>query len=384
MRVLHLVHAFQTGGAEGVVLNLVRNASPGVENHVCSFTGPNDLAPRIADTGAEFRCLEKKPGNDPAVVRAIARLIGERDFDLVHSQGWGTYLEGLIAAKVLARRRPRFIFAFHGKSLAEAREGVPVRQRAAQWCAHWLTDACIAPAQHMAADYAGAVGIPRHRIRVIPNGIDTARFRPSPDRSLRAQWGFDARDFVVGFVGRLDPVKDIRGLVVTFARLRSSLPRLPRGRVRLLVIGDGEERASASRLVVEHGLGDAVVFAGMRADVPRCLGAMDVYLQPSHYEGQSLTLLEAMASELPVISTAVGGTPEIVRNGRTGFLVAAGGYEEMAATLLALAKDAALRRAIGTAAREDVVRRFSLTAMVGSYEQLYRELLGIGERPCAA
>jgi sugar transferase (PEP-CTERM/EpsH1 system associated) len=382
MKVLHLVHAFQTGGAEHVVLNLVRHGGKTVENFVCSLTGPNDLASELQGRGAGFHCLHKRPGNDPSLLTALSRLIGERQFDVVHSQNWGTYLEGLIAAKMLAKRRPAFIFAFHGKSLDEVSRGVPFRRRAAQRLANWMTDACVAPAVHMADEYARNIGIRRERIRVIYNGIDTTRFRPS-ESGARAGLGLKNDDFVVGFVGRLDPVKDVRGLVSSFCVFRNSLPSSSK-RACLLIIGDGEEREQALRVATEHGLGEAVVLTGARSDVARCMSAMDVYFQPSHYEGHSLTLLEAMASGLPVVSTAVGGTPEVVTEGRTGFLLRPGDYTAMARRLLELHADPVLRRSFGAAAREDVVRRFSVEAMVGNYERLYRELLRIPEQRCVA
>jgi sugar transferase (PEP-CTERM/EpsH1 system associated) len=380
---MHLVHAFQTGGAERVVLNLVRHAGAGVENFVCSLTEPNDLAAQLPATASAFHCMHKKSGNDPSVVAALARLIDRWGVDLVHAQSWGTYLEGLVAAKVLSRRRPAFVFAFHGKSLEEARNGMPLRRRAAQRVAHWITDACVAPAQHMAEDYARSVGIRPDRIRVIYNGIDTQSFRPSRDDAVRAELGFADHDFVVGFVGRLDPVKDIRGILTVFARFRQELAT--RGSAaRLLIVGDGEEREPAHRAVIDLGLEGCVVFAGLRSDISRCLAALDVYLQPSHYEGHSLTLLEAMASGLPVVSTAVGGTPEVVRPGHSGYLHSPGDYASMVQSLLELYRDPALRRSLGEAGREDVRLRFSVETMVGSYERLYRELLGVSERQCAA
>jgi glycosyltransferase involved in cell wall biosynthesis len=315
------------------------------------------------------------------LVTALSHLIDEREFDLVHSQGWGTYLEGLIAAKVFSKRRPAFIFTFHGKSLEEARRGSPFRRRIAQRFAHSITDACVAPASHMANEYARSIGIRRDRVRVIYNGVDTARFAGPRDAHARADLGLKDDDFVVGFVGRLDPVKDIRGIVVAFSLFQNALAA-QRRKARLLMLGDGEERESALRAVAEHGLEDDVVLAGMRSDVPRCMSSMDVYFQPSHYEGHSLTILEAMATGLPVVSTAVGGTPEVVTHGRSGFLHRPGDYRAMAACLLHLYSESGLRYSLGEAGREDVVRRFSVATMVENYERLYRELLGIAERRC--
>jgi glycosyltransferase involved in cell wall biosynthesis len=380
VKVLHLVHAFQTGGAERVVLNLIDHGSPDVRNFVCSLTGPNDLATQPPMRGVPFRCLDKRRGNDPAVVPTLARMIAESGIDVVHSQGWGTYLEGLVAAKVFAKPRPAFIFAFHGKSIEEARRGMPLRQRLAQRAAGWLTDAYVAPAESMAADYARSTGVRRERIRVIHNGVDTARFGFGSGTAVRRSLGIDADEFVVGFVGRLDPVKDIRGLVETFSIFLRSHEHAALT-ARLLVVGDGQELPLARRAAAS--LDARVVFAGSREDVHHCMAAMDVYLQPSFYEGHSLTLLEAMASRLPVVSTAVGGTPEVVASGRNGYLHQAGDYMAMASSLMRLYDSPSLRRTVGESARSTVAEQFSIAAMVSAYERLYGELRQTPEQRCA-
>jgi glycosyltransferase involved in cell wall biosynthesis len=381
MKVLHLVHAFQTGGAERVVLNLTRYGSPDVQNVVCSLTEPHDLVSQLDRSKVGFHCLRKIEGNDPTLPRKLAGIFDAEGVDIVHSQGWGTYLEGLLAAKWFARRRPAFIFAFHGKSLQEVEQGVPMRQRVSQRLASVFTDACVAPAAHMADDYARNIWLRRSHIEVIYNGVDTDAFRRTSISRSSLGLGLRDDDLVVGFVGRLDPVKDLDGIVTAFAGLRQQLP----GRsVRLLMIGEGPELTALRKKISSLQLGDAVILAGLRADIARCMSAMDVYFQPSRYEGHSVTLLEAMSAGLPVVSTRVGGTPEIVADGRTGFLHTPGDYTAMSATLARLLGDAALRESIGRAARAHIVETYSVGAMVGNYERLYRKVLGIAERPCAA
>lgn len=383
VKVLHLVHAFQTGGAERVILNLIEHGSPRVRNFICSMAEPNDLAAQLSGRDVPLRCLDKKAGNDPLVITRIARLITENGIDLVHSQGWGTYLEGLIAARALVRRRTPFVFAFHGKSLEEARWGIPLRRRLAQRAASWFTDACVAPAAEMAADYARSTGIRRALIRVIHNGIDTDTFRRGPAAAVREEFAIGRGEFVVGFVGRLDPVKDIVGLIEAFSLFLSAYGPVAAG-IRLLLVGDGPEMPRGRQLAAALGIRDRIVFAGTRRDIPTCMAAMDVYLQPSFYEGHSLTLLEAMACGLPVVSTAVGGTPEVVRHGRMGYLHAPGDYAGMASSLGELFRRPDLRGAMGEAGRNEVVRAYSVKSMVEGYERLYCELLGITGRPCAA
>jgi len=382
IRVLHVVHAFQTGGAERVVLDLTRAGGVAIVNHVCSLCPPNDLAAELDLRRTPFTCLEKRSGNDLRLVRALARLIDASDIDVVHAQGWGTFLEALIAAKWYARRRPAFVFAFHGKSMAEVTHDVPWRRRIAQRIAHRFTDACIAPANHMADDYARTIGISRNDVQVIHNGVDVNRFRGADRSAARAALGLDAADFVIGFVGRLDDVKDIPGLVRILAPVREAIGAAS-PRVRLLVVGDGEARSAAERLAADVGVSADVVFAGRRGDVPRCLAAMDVYLQPSFYEGHSIAILEAMASGLPVVSTCVGGTPEIVVHGETGYLHAPADYAALAGAVLELYRQPDARAAMGRAGRERVIKYFSVATMVERYEDLYRRILRIEPQRCA-
>jgi len=383
IRVLHVVHTFQTGGAERVVLDLTRRGTPSVENYVCSLCDAHDLASQLDRSRVGFACLHKAEGNDPRVIGGLTKLIAQEKIDVVHAQGWGTFIESLVATKLSVRRRPAFIFAFHGKSMEDLVRAIPLRQRMAQRVAHWFTDACVAPARQMADDYARTIGIRRDRIEVIYNGIDLTRFAREARDQTRAALGLDARDFVVGFVGRLDPVKDVRGLVEVFSRVRQSLSS-GRTRARLLVVGEGPERQAAESLASEKGLGESVLFTGRRRDVPQCMAAMDVYLQPSYFEGHSIAILEAMASRLPVVSTLVGGTPEIISNGHTGFLFGPGDYEQMAAAVMRLCQQPTLAAAVGRAGFERVAQHFSAEVMVRRYEDLYHRVTHTAYLPCAA
>lgn len=380
IRILHLVHAFQTGGAERVILDLTRHNSPGIANYVCSLCEPHDLVSQL-DSATGFECLKKRPGNDLRIARDIARIIDREHIDVVHAQGWGTFIEGLIAANWYARRRPAFIHAFHGKSLADVTHRIPTRRLIAQRIAHLFTEACIAPADHMADDYAQTIGIRREKIEVIYNGVDLERFGHFDQSDARNALGLAESDFVVGFVGRLDPVKDIQGIVRIFARVRETLRHDSR-RVLLLIVGDGTELAGAELLASDLGVRDRVVFAGLRSDVPRCLAAMDVYLQPSYYEGHSIAMLEAMAAGLPIVSTLVGGTSELVCDGRTGFLHSSGAYDPIATSIVDLYRQPDLRSAMGGAGRERVATHFSVAKMAEQYEDLYRRILRTSERSC--
>jgi glycosyltransferase involved in cell wall biosynthesis len=171
-------------------------------------------------------------------------------------------------------------------------------------------------------------------------------------------------------VGRLDPVKNQFALLEAVAALRQSLPGL-----RLTVVGDGPLRSALETQADRLGVREGVTFTGARSDTPDLMRAFDIFVLPSLNEGISNTILEAMATGLPVVATRVGGNPELVADGVTGRLYDPGVPGALEAALMPYVTDPALRDAHGRAARERVVQNFSLDAMVNRYVALYDELL---------
>jgi len=375
IKILHLVDHFGAGGAEKVLVHLCNSKNPRIKNIICSFKEPCPAFQlQIDEAKRDIRWVHKKPGNDWGVVRKIREIIDTERVDIVHAQGWGVYMEGLLAAKRIPFfRGPPFIFAFRGKTISELDRGIPFHRRLAQRIAYYRTDALVAPAKNMAKDYAQSIGIQVEAFDIIFNGINTYEFA-QPYPGARARLGIDDDDFVVGFVGRLDAVKDPAGLIEVFSRFLKLAGDTNRRPV-LLIIGQGEEMEPLMGLAAARGFKDRVLMPGLRSDIPACMSAMDAYLQPSLYEGHSNTILEAMASGLPVISTRVGGTPEIIEHGQTGFLFAPRDYEGMTGALLNLYQDMDLAKRVGDAGRETVLRRFSADEMVRNYEKLYERLL---------
>jgi sugar transferase (PEP-CTERM/EpsH1 system associated) len=225
------------------------------------------------------------------------------------------------------------------------------------------------------------------RITRIVNGVDTKRFHPPGQRALLVDcpFGHDRRHVVVGAVGRLQAVKNQVDLARAFVRALDLAPAL-RSRLRLVITGDGPLRPSVEGILAPAGVSELAWLTGARDDVPEVLRALDVFVLPSLGEGISNTILEAMATGLPVIATDVGGNRELVEDGRTGVLVPAGDVDALAAAIVRYA-DETTARAAGLAARERVLRLFSLDAMVANYASLYQRLLADrapARRPSAA
>jgi glycosyltransferase involved in cell wall biosynthesis len=192
-----------------------------------------------------------------------------------------------------------------------------------------------------------------------------------------APWPATAAAVTVGTVGRLDPVKNQRWLLESFHAILERHPEL-RGRLRLIIAGDGPMRVGLQQSAERLGIGSQVWLPGARSDVPELMRSLDVFVLPSLNEGISNTILEAMASARPVVAARVGGNAELVAHGATGLLYEPGDRDGLAQALARYAAEPELRARHGRAARERVLERFSLEAMVGRYADFYDELLARG------
>jgi glycosyltransferase involved in cell wall biosynthesis len=212
---------------------------------------------------------------------------------------------------------------------------------------------------------------------VVLNGVDTERFRPSTENVENARqriFGMTGRPLLCT-VGRLVAGKGISVLLEALELIRREAPN-----AALVIAGDGPRRKDLQRTAEQLGLTHRVRFLGNRDDVERIYPLCDIYVQPSHAEGISLTILEACSCGLPVVATAVGGNPEVIEDGRTGMLVPADDAQSLAEAVLRLWRRPARARRMGRAARRRVRNEFSVERMVEQYMDLYRE---IGRRKAA-
>jgi len=209
----------------------------------------------------------------------------------------------------------------------------------------------------------------------IYNGVDGQRFHPLSSRQAIAGCPFtDPGCWLVGSVGRMQWVKDQTTLAQAFIRVLTDFPEL-RSRLRLVMIGDGPLRARVQALLAEAGVAGLAWLPGQRDDIPEILRGLDCFVLPSLAEGISNTILEAMASGLPVIATNVGGNAELIEAGRSGELVGVSDAAAMAQKIARYANDPQQARAAGVAGRARVEQHFSLQAMSGNYQGLYDQLL---------
>ena len=210
--------------------------------------------------------------------------------------------------------------------------------------------------------------VPEERIRVIPNFIDPSVFRRDKERCHRATLAPEGEKIVM-HISNFRPVKRIPDVVEVFARISREVP------ARLVLVGDGPERARAMDKATELGVLDKVLFLGKHQSVDELLACADLFLLPSKNESFGLAALEALACGTPVIASDMGGLPEVVVHGETGFLFPLGNVEEMADAGISLLKDQDRWTRFSEAARSDAVARFSNDRVVPMYEDLYRDVI---------
>jgi glycosyltransferase involved in cell wall biosynthesis len=370
--VLQVVLSLTPGGTERLVLEICRRTAPEFRSTVCCLDDEGAWAAELRNDGVEVIALRREPGFRPGVGRRIAQVAADRGIRLAHCHQYSPFVYGRIAAW----RTPalKLIYTEHGR-LSDAppswkrRMVNPVLSR---------FDGTAVAVSHELRDYMVEARFARERLQVIHNGIDPGRLPTADERAAaRRHLGLDGSRFVAMTVARLDPVKDLVGMLDAFARVRVHVPD-----AKLVVVGDGPERQRIEQRAAKADLKGSIVMTGYRADVRALLPAADLYASSSISEGVSITILEAMAAGLPVVATAVGGTPEVLRNGAGGTLVPARAPEKLAAAILALAKDPGRRATLGADARRRLETAFTIDRMVGEYARLYRHHLELP--PCAA
>ncbi|ATE60938.1 TIGR03088 family PEP-CTERM/XrtA system glycosyltransferase [Thauera sinica] len=373
--VMHLVYSFDVGGLENGVVNLINRMPPERFRHM--VVALTKCAPafceRVTRADVDFVSLHKPPGQGFKLYPALYRLFRQHRPAILHSRNLAA-LEAVVPAR--AAGVPVRLHGEHGWEESDPR-GTRRKFRVLRRLYRPFVTHYVALSGDLERYLVRAVGVPPGRVTRICNGVDTIRFRPAEEgRTLIAGCPFDAPDRVlIGTVGRLQAVKDQVTLVRAFAQaVAQHAPGSERA--CLVIAGDGPLRAQVEAEVRAAGLGGRIWLAGERKDVPELMRGLDIFVLPSISEGISNTILEAMASGLPVVATDVGGNGELVAAGETGALVPASDPAAMARALSDYAADAALRQSHGAAGRRRVEQGFSLDGMVARYMDLYARLAG--------
>lgn len=370
--VMHILHRFDTGGLENGVVNLINHMPVSAYRHmVVALTEVTDFRRRLRHADVECVALHKPPGHGARLYPRLWRLLREKRPAIVHTRNLAA-LEMQVPAWF--SRVPVRIHGEHGRDVSDLDGSSRRYQRVRRLYAPFVSQ-YIALSRDLSGYLTGPVGIAASRVTQIYNGVDAQRFTPAPQPVAIAGCPFAApAHWLVGTVGRMQTVKDQTLLARAFVRALALQPEL-RERLRLVMVGEGPLRAAAQQVLDEAGVAALAWLPGERSDVSDVMRGLSCFALPSLAEGISNTILEAMAAGLPVVATAVGGNVELVENGRTGEIVPAGDADALAQALVRMAADPGRASAMGRAGRAEVERRFSLQAMVASYQRLYDEQL---------
>ena len=369
VRVAFVVHLMQVAGAEVLVRETIRRLRGRIEPTIFCLDAVGRIGEELVAEGADLVCFGRKPGRDWGVSRKMARAIRDRRIEVVHAHQYTPFFYSALA-KPLCGFRPKVVLTEHGRHYPDRVS--PLRRAVNRLVLDRLADAVTACCEFSAEGLTRTDGFAGARIEIIENGIEIDRYGPPADKSLaKEDVGLDpARRYLI-HVARHHPVKDQPTLVRGFALAAPDLSD-----VDLLMVGDGPLRAELEALAVELRVSDRVKFLGIRTDIPDLMRAADGFALTSVSEAASLTLLEALASGLPAIVTAVGGNPEIVRHEREGLLFARGDASGCAEAIRRVFRDAELAARLGAAGRERAVERYQLGRTVEEYYELYCRLVG--------
>jgi len=363
--VCQVLHSLTMGGAEMLAARLARGLRDRVEFHFACLDDLGTLGEELRQEGFPVHVLGRRPGFDWRCSYGLTRLLHRARVDVVHAHQYTPFFYAMTAR--LLYRRPALIFTEHGRHFPD----YPRRKRMlANRLLLRRRDRVVAVGEAVRQALIDNEGIPAGRVGVVYNGISLPDLAAPPARDeVRRELAIGPDDLVLMQVARLDYLKDHATAIRTLARVVAQRPD-----ARLVLVGEGPERVKIEEQVRSQGLEESVRLLGLRKDVARLLVAADVFLLTSISEGIPLTLIEAMAAGLPVISTQVGGVAEVVADGVSGLLAPAGDDAALAQHVLRLADDAALARHMGTCGRRRAQEMFAEDRMQADYCRLYDEV----------
>lgn len=364
LKVLHLLSSLPVGGAEDLVAAIVRGLpSRRFAATVACLGAPGPVGEELAAAGFPVYSLglDLKHTSPWRLAAAVRRLLKELRPDVLHTHLYHPNLYGRLAA--LGLGLPGVVAAVHNSYTR-----VKLHRRLWNHLLGWTSDRVLVGSTQVWEDVRRYDGVPASRLQLLPYGIRLAELETdlSPEE---ARHRLGVSGFVMGVVGRLEEQKGLAHLLEALAAVGRRIPQ-----ATLILVGDGRERQALESRAQELGVAGQVRFLGTRRDLALIYRALDLYVQPSLWEGLPLALLKAMGAGLPVLASRVGGVRELIEDGVNGRLVAPGDPEALAGAMVSLYRQPRFRSGLGTAARLTIRKRYSLEAMLAQLERLYLEL----------
>ncbi len=372
--VVHLMYRFDTGGLENGIVNLINHMDADAYRHtIIALTEVTEFRKRIQRNDVEFIALRKGPGHGVWQYPKLFKLLRRLRPQIVHSRNLAA-LEMQVPA--WAAGVPVRIHGEHGRDVGDLDGSNTTYQRMRRIYRPFVHH-YVALSRDLAGYLAEKVGVDKERITQAYNGVDTQLFHPQPGgpAPITGCPFNPSQHWLVGTVGRMQAVKDQVTLAYAFSQALVLAPQLKK-HMRLVLVGDGPLRAQVAAVLEAAAIGHLAWLPGERGDVSDIMRGLHAFALPSLAEGISNTILEAMASALPVIATAVGGNADLVVPGQTGEIVSPADPQAMALRLVKLASNPGRARTMGQAGRQRVQAHFSMQAMVSTYRAVYDQQMG--------
>ena len=367
----YVVNNLHPGGTERLVVEMSLIFAREFDLQVFCLDEPGLWADRLRERGIPVYGLWRQPGLDIAISVKLAQHFRRQHIQIVHAHQCTPWF--YVALARLLYPTPRLLLEEHGRFFPEVENWKRV------WFNRWiikpLTHRVVAVSKDIRERLRRYEGLQHQAITVVYNGVTPEPLLDAATRAaLRYEWGFTAENFVIGTVGRFDPIKNLPLLVNGLARAKVEAPN-----IQGLLVGDGPEFGATQDLIKQLYLVDRVRLTGFRDDARKLVQCMDLFVLSSFSEGTSMALLEAMAAGVPVVVTAVGGNPEVVTEGQTGWVIPSGSVDALTTAILEAINHPEKRRAFAFAGQQRFEERFTFGRMIEAYRQIYHEMLaGIG------
>jgi glycosyltransferase involved in cell wall biosynthesis len=373
IRILHVINACADGSISRIIERIISlSAEKEFEWHVAAVKELGEFTPNFIAAGATVVNCALNPGNPLSTRQKIKRYVDRHQIQIVHSHTPRTILEvwgGLNLSQPFSRHAALHLATKHLLTSPKDRKFGLIYSLFDRLTLY-PPDHLITVSHTMAGEVSSQPWIPASKVTAIPNAIPVEQYyQPSEREAVRKELGLSPEILAVGFTGRISKVKNLDLLLDAFAMV---LPENPS--MHLILAGEGDLRPALETQSKRMGISHAVSWIGFCSNIPRFLSALDIYIQPSANEGLSLSILEAMAAEKPVIATRVGSAEEIIRDGSTGMLIEPGTAPSIANAMKTLTANMELRNCLARHAREFVVREYNIQKMVDGYYQVYRHL----------
>jgi glycosyltransferase involved in cell wall biosynthesis len=365
IHVVHITQSLEIGGLESFIVEFCRKLDKDAftATVLCLNSYDEIYSKSLAECGVAVHLIRKNSRYDFLFLWRAAAFLKSIKADIVHSHG-GCFLYSSLIGKLAGVKA--LVHTAHGMPVVS---GLQARLEEVLSCS--MTDRIVSVSDEVAEDLKSRQKGASHKIHVIINGIDSDRYRPIYDNKeiadRKADYGLPTGKKIIGTVGRLETVKNYPLLLNAFA----NLIRTGRNDFHLVLVGSGSEDKTLKLLAHNLRIAERVSFLGMQYDLHRIYPLFDVFVLPSLTEGTSLSLLEAQSCGVTAVVTDVGGNSRIIRNGINGFLSPSGDHEAMSAHLDRCLNCAAELAAMGKAAREEILDKFTISAVLQQYQAIY-------------